>query len=125
MERKKAALIVGHGSRSKEAVAQFNQVVEQVRQNAGFSVVMGAHMELAEPDIPTVIKELADAATTDIVVVPYFLFMGNHIKKDIPDILNEQRLLYPHITFKLGNPIGFEPLVADILIKRATEAANQ
>lgn len=125
MERKKAALIVGHGSRSQEAVAQFNQVVDRVRLNAGFSVVMGAHMELAEPDIPTVIKELADAATTDIVVVPYFLFMGNHIKKDIPDILNEQRLLYPHITFKLGNPIGFEPLVADILIKRATEAANQ
>lgn len=125
MERKKAALIVGHGSRSQEAVAQFNQVVDRVRLNAGFSVVMGAHMELAEPDIPTVIKELADAATTDIVVVPYFLFMGNHIKKDIPEILNEQRLLYPHITFKLGNPIGFEPLVADILIKRATEAANQ
>ena len=125
MERKKAALIVGHGSRSQEAVAQFNQVVDRVRLNAVFSVVMGAHMELAEPDIPTVIKELADAATTDIVVVPYFLFMGNHIKKDIPDILNEQRLLYPHITFKLGNPIGFEPLVADILIKRATEAANQ
>ena len=125
MERKKAALIVGHGSRSQEAVAQFNQVVDRVRLNAGFSVVMGAHMELAEPDIPTVIKELADAAITDIVVVPYFLFMGNHIKKDIPDILNEQRLLYPHITFKLGNPIGFEPLVADILIKRATEAANQ
>ncbi len=125
MERKKAALIVGHGSRSQEAVAQFNQVVDRVRLNAVFSVVMGAHMELAEPDIPTVIKELADAAITDIVVVPYFLFMGNHIKKDIPDILNEQRLLYPHITFKLGNPIGFEPLVADILIKRATEAANQ
>ncbi len=125
MERKKAALIVGHGSRSQEAVAQFNQVVDRVRLNAVFSVVMGAHMELAEPDIPTVIKQLADAATTDIVVVPYFLFMGNHIKKDIPDILNEQRLLYPHITFKLGNPIGFEPLVADILIKRATEAANQ
>jgi sirohydrochlorin cobaltochelatase len=122
MENKKAVLIVSHGSRSQDAVDQFGQVVSMVQQNGHFPIVKGAHMELAQPDIPTVIKDLVDAGNTEIVVVPYFLFNGNHIKNDIPEILNGLKLLYPDVAFKFGDPIGFEPLMADILLKRAVEA---
>jgi sirohydrochlorin cobaltochelatase len=122
MEKKKAILIVSHGSRSNDAVAEFDQVVELVRASVEFSVVKGAHMELSRPDIPTAVKEIVDAGASEIVVVPYFLFMGNHIKNDIPEILNRLKPLYPGITITFGKPIGFEPLMADILIKRAKEA---
>jgi sirohydrochlorin ferrochelatase len=122
MENKKAILIVSHGSRSNDAIIEFDKVVELVRNSTEFPVVKGAHMELAQPDIPTVVKEISDSGSTEIVVVPYFLFMGNHIKNDIPEILNRLKPLYPGITIKFGNPIGFEPLMADILIKRAKEA---
>lgn len=122
MENKKAVLIVSHGSKSQDAVDQFDQVVALVQQNGNFPIVKGAHMELALPDIPTVIKDLVDAGNTEIVVVPYFLFNGNHIKNDIPEILNEQKQLYPDVAFRFGDPIGFEPLMADILVKRAAEA---
>jgi sirohydrochlorin cobaltochelatase len=124
MENKKAVLIVSHGSRSQDAVDQFNKVVSMVQQNGCFPMVKGAHMELAQPDIPTVIKELVDAGRIEIVVVPYFLFNGNHIKNDIPEILNGLKELYPDVAFKFGEPIGFEPLMADILIRRAAEAAR-
>lgn len=121
MESKRAVLIVSHGSRSKEAVAEFNQVVNLVTERYTKSIVRGASMELADPDIPTVVKELVELGVSHIDVIPYFLFMGNHIKNDIPEILEEQKSLYPQISFRFGKPIGVNPLLADILIERVAE----
>lgn len=122
MENKKAVLIVCHGSRSKDAIAEFQQVVEMVATNYPAADVKGAFMELSQPDIPTVVKQFVDCGESELLVIPYFLFMGNHIKKDIPEILNQQKELYPELTIKFGRPIGFEPLLSDILIKRIEEA---
>ena len=121
METRKAVLIVSHGSRSKDAVAEFHQVVEAVSSRYKTTEVKGAFMELSQPDIPAVVKELSETGVTDITVIPYFLFMGNHIKHDIPEILNEQKAIYPHLNFEFGRPIGFEPLLSDILIQRIEE----
>jgi sirohydrochlorin ferrochelatase len=122
MENKKAILVVNHGSRSRDAVAQFEKILTLVRSQSNYKHIKGAHMELAEPTIPTVVKEIAEMGVTEIIVVPYFLFNGNHIKHDIPEILTELQSVYPSITFTFGNPIGFEPLMADILMKRIAEA---
>ena len=121
METRKAVLIVSHGSRSKDAIAEFHQVVEAVSSRYKTTEVKGAFMELSQPDIPAVVKELSETGVTDITVIPYFLFMGNHIKQDIPEILEEQKALYPHLNFKFGRPIGFEPLLSDILVQRIEE----
>ena len=125
MKNGKAVLVVAHGSRSNDAVAEFEKVVGLVRTKISETVVKGAHMELAQPDIATVTRELAEAGAKEIVVVPYFLFMGNHIKQDIPEIINEQRLLYPQFNFKLGKPFGADSLIAELLEKRIFETVNQ
>ena len=125
MKNEKAVLVVAHGSRSTDAVAEFEKVVGLVRTKISEAIVKGAHMELAQPDIATVTRELAEAGAKEIVVVPYFLFMGNHIKQDIPEIINEQRLLYPQIKFKLGKPFGVDSLIAELLEKRIYETIEQ
>jgi sirohydrochlorin ferrochelatase len=121
MSPNKALLIVGHGSRSAEAIREFEQIIDEVRKKSGFTLVRGAHMELAQPDIPSCISEIAEAGIVHITVVPYFLFMGNHIKYDIPEILNEQKKRYPDIHIHFARPFGFDPMIADIIIKRANE----
>jgi sirohydrochlorin ferrochelatase len=121
MSSNQALLIVGHGSKSAEAIHEFGQIIDEIRKRSVFTLVKGAHMELAQPDIPTGIREIAEAGVKNITVVPYFLFMGNHIKYDIPEILDEQRKLYPDVTIRFAKPLGFDPIIADIIIKRANE----
>ena len=118
----KALLIIGHGSKSQEAIATFNKTVDHVRQNAGYEIVSGAHMELAAPCIEESVDVMADNGINEIIMIPYFLYSGIHIKHDIPEIIEELKQKYPQINFKFGNPIGFEPVIADILIRRAKEA---
>ena len=121
---KKFLLIVGHGSRSEDAVKVFNQLVEEVRKKGIYDHVDGAHMEMTKPGIKEMAGELAEKKPDMIIIAPYFLYEGIHIKKDIPEIISELTLTYPEIEFKMARPIGFEPCLADIILNRAEEASG-
>lgn len=124
---KKGLLIVGHGSRSNEAQKTFEEVVELVRNRVDkekYTVVEGAHMEICKPNIPEVVEKIVERNVEEIMVVPYFLYKGMHIKKDIPKTIEKLSEQYKRVNFKLGRPIGVEPLLADILISRADEISS-
>ena len=57
----------------------------------------------------------------EIVVVPFFLFEGIHIREDIPEKIEGLEKKYPDVIFKFGKPIGADPMLAEILVKRAEE----
>jgi sirohydrochlorin ferrochelatase len=117
-----ALLIIGHGSRSKEAVDIFEKIVEYIKEKSLFDGVFGAQMQISSPGIEETIENIYINGFRKVIVVPYFLYEGNHIKFDIPEIISIQKKKYPDITFKIGKPLGYEPVIADILIKRAKEA---
>lgn len=116
----KAILVVGHGSRSKDAVAEFEKTIGLMAQKLENTKVAGAHMELAEPTIEATVEELFKQGYTNLTVVPYFLFNGNHIKEDIPTILTALRDKFQGLTIQMTSPIGADPLLAEILIKRVS-----
>lgn len=118
---KRAVLIVGHGSRSKDAQDIFNKIVQLVKDKSDYSIVEGAHMEICEPSIPSVVEEIIQKQVEEILVVPYFLYEGIHIKEDIPEIIEELSKKHTGVKFKMARPIGAEPMLADILIERAKE----
>jgi len=118
---KRAILIVGHGSRSKDAQNIFNEIVQIVKDKASYDIVEGAHMELCDPSIPNVVEKMVQKQVQEILVVPYFLYEGIHIKEDIPEIIEELSKKYNGLKFKMARPIGAEPMLADILIERARE----
>ncbi len=117
-----ALLIIGHGSRSKDAQNIFNKIVDFVRERSDYDLVEGAHMELCTPTIPDTVNELVEKGVKKIVLVPYFLYEGIHIKEDIPNIIEELSNKYNNVQFKMAKPIGAEPVLAEILISRAKEA---
>ncbi len=116
---KKALLIVGHGSKSGDAVAVFQQMVQAVRARGEFDCVEGAHMEMAKPSLDEAVHSFSLQDVDEIIVVPYFLYEGMHIKRDIPEMIDRLKREFPHIDFKIAKPIGFEPALVDIILKRA------
>lgn len=117
-----ALIVLGHGSRNAAATEQFNVVVEELRSRQD-DPVYAAFMELAEPSLPGAVAEAVAAGAAEIVVQPCFLFDGNHIRRDIPELLSGLAAEYPDVSFKFGRPIGPDVRVADILFERAGEAA--
>jgi sirohydrochlorin ferrochelatase len=115
----KGLIIISHGSRSRDAVTAFHQIIDMVREKGSFDHVVGAFMEHNEPSIPEAIAEVIAAGAEEIVFAPYFLYEGMHIKEDIPQILHQVFLNYPGVSYKLARPIGVEPVLADIILDRA------
>ena len=118
MEMRKGILIVDHGSRSMEAIWEFNEVVKMLQEKHDDTKLIGAHMEINEPNIPDAIDEFLLAGIFEITVVPYFLFMGKHIKNDIPDILRNKKRSHPELIINYTRPVGINPLLAEILSQR-------
>ncbi len=111
-------IILGHGSKSKDAIADFNFIVNTVQQKGIYKTTSGAHMEIASPSLEDVVKELYEAGERNFVVFPYFLFNGMHIKHDIPEILENLKKEYADITFDFTAPIGQDPLMADLIVSK-------
>ena len=116
-----ALIVLGHGSRNAAATEQFNEVVGQLRARRD-EPVYPAFMELAEPSLADAVAEAVAAGAGEVVVQPCFLFDGNHIRRDIPELLAGLAGEYPEVVFSFGRPLGPDARVADILLEHAGEA---
>lgn len=116
--QKQAVIILGHGSKSSQAIDDFNYVVDLLKQKMDNEFVFGAHMEMAQPSLEDVVKIIDNQDVDKVIILPYFLFNGNHIKEDIPEKIEILKKIYPTISFEFGTPIGKEPLMADIMLKK-------
>jgi sirohydrochlorin cobaltochelatase len=116
-----ALIVLGHGSRNPAATEQFMELVAQLRTRRD-EPVYPAFMELAEPSLDQAVEAAVGDGAVEIVVQPCFLFDGNHIRRDIPEMLAGFASAHPAVTFRFGRPLGPDARVVDILMERAAEA---
>jgi sirohydrochlorin ferrochelatase len=121
---KKALLIIGHGSRAADAQETFREIVRLVRDLSGFKYVEGAFLQLCSPSIEEQIERLSRMGIGEITLVPHFLYNGIHIQEDIPRIVREIARTHAPMRFKIADPIGAAPELAQLLLKRAQSAAD-
>jgi precorrin-8X/cobalt-precorrin-8 methylmutase len=117
-DSRNAIVVIGHGSRSPEAKLEFLEVTSGLAARLPHAHVLPAFMELAEPSFETAVAEAVAAGATRILVVPCFLFYGNHIKKDIPELVGETRTKFPGVEFTLARHLGPDPRIEDVLAAR-------
>jgi precorrin-8X/cobalt-precorrin-8 methylmutase len=54
------------------------------------------------------------------VLMPYFLGEGQHVTKDIPDLLEECRRTFPEVTVEVLPTLENEPALEDLIVERLT-----
>ena len=114
----KGVLVIAHGSRAKETEAALEAVLSMVKTKLQGIIIECAFMEFSDKTIEKGVSALAAKAVTEIKIVPYFLFMGIHLKKDIPNMIAECAANFPDIKFTMGEPLGIDERLADILVDR-------
>jgi sirohydrochlorin ferrochelatase len=65
---------------------------------------------------------MAAAGATRIVVIPFFLTLGIHLRRDLPGIVDELRGIYAGIDIDVTEPLEGHPALVDIMLGRAREA---
>lgn len=116
---KKSLLIVSHGSRVEETKNTIFKVQESLRKRDIYEDVRVAFMEFNSPNIPDAIESIYNDGIRYIIVAPMFLFQGNHIKKDIPEVLKTIKQKHLDLKIYMAEPIGFDDRLVDIIAERA------
>ena len=118
-----ALLLVAHGSRSLESNDEISSLTRSLRIQIEsspepiFDIVHWAFLELAEPDIDTGIDSLVEKGADQITLLPYFLAKGNHVNKDIPEIIVKAQSRLPGVTINLISHIGESMNMCRLLIE--------
>ncbi|MGQ0774670.1 MAG: CbiX/SirB N-terminal domain-containing protein [Pseudonocardiales bacterium] len=119
-----AMLVVGHGSRDAEGVADFWALAEMIRAIAGALLTGFGFIELASPTVDEAIDELVAQGATEIVSVPLVLLSAGHLKNDGPAALARARARHPGVGFHLARELGIEPRVLEVAADRIRAAAG-
>jgi sirohydrochlorin ferrochelatase len=121
-----AILLIAHGSRQPEANDDLRHVAGILRDDGTRSVpatiVQESFLELAEPSIPEGAKRCIAAGAQRVVMLPYFLSAGLHVREDLQRYRDELSASDPDVEFLLAEPLGRHPLLIDILLERAAAA---
>ena len=128
----KGMLLVGHGSTmpyNQELVKSTGKMI--TAQTSEF-IVKCAFMNMNKPSIEDALAEFRKEAIDVLVVVPLFLAKWVHIEKDIPSVIGlpegEKKGTFVlngrTIPLVYADPIGTDPLLANLMVKNARKALN-
>jgi len=121
-------VIVDHGSRRAESNAMHEEFVASfaARDDAAqYIAVAPAHMELATPTVADAIDAVVTAGARRVLVMPYFLFAGNHWERDIPALVDDAARAHPGVEFLVTAPVGLQDVVRERLDQCARHAAGE
>lgn len=114
-------ILIGHGSPKKDAntIDVVGKMLhDMIHPGCDSDCVKGAYLQFSEPDIMTTIKECAGSGAKRITIHPYFLSSGMHVTKDIPEMIESAKSLYPEIEFVYTEPLGVHEKLLHVIMDR-------
>jgi sirohydrochlorin ferrochelatase len=117
-----AVLLIAHGSRRPEANDDLAHLADSLRAPGRYAVVETAYLELAEPDVAAGAAACVAGGAARVILVPYFLSAGVHVRDDLEAARRALAARFPGVDFRLAEPLGRHPLLAQIVAERARAA---
>jgi sirohydrochlorin cobaltochelatase len=114
---KRALVLFAHGARDPRWAEPFQRLQALVQTQSPDLTVALAFLELMSPRLPELAAELIAAGSADVTVVPLFLGQGGHVMRDLPVIVDELKLNYPEVAFKIASAVGEDAQVLNAMAK--------
>ncbi len=99
-------ILFAHGARDARWSEPFAEVASRIRALQPAVQVRLAFLEFMAPTLGQAGTDLAAAGCTRIQVLPMFLGVGGHVRRDLPQMLDEMRLALPECRIDVAAAIG-------------------
>lgn len=118
---KKGILILAHGSRERETEIVFNRIADMTKEKVKDAIIETAFLQFSDVTLEKGLDKLIFRGVKEIKVIPYFLFSGVHIRESIPKKIEKYLEAKPNIKVIVGEVLGDDLRLADILADRINE----
>lgn len=124
---KTGIIILAHGSRGDRGKADVAEVLGKVTHEVraflpSGVLVTGAALQFNSPNLDEAVNSLATQKVDRLIIVPYFLFHGQHITEHVPKLVERLRGLHPEIEFVVSGNLGLDEHFIDLVANRIIEA---
>jgi len=88
-------IVFAHGSTVEEANEGVRAMTSELALRGNFDLVDTAFLDCAVPTLSDSVAEMVARGAGRIVVVPFFLTLGIHLRRDLPEIVDRLSSLHP------------------------------
>jgi sirohydrochlorin ferrochelatase len=120
-ERARAVILIGHGSRAEGADGDMERIAEGLRKRCG-GIVEVCRMGGRGTLFAEAFERCVGRGAKEIIVLPYFLHFGIHLREDIPEILRKSAEKHPGVRLVMGRHLGYDDAMVELVAKRIEES---
>jgi sirohydrochlorin ferrochelatase len=117
-----ALLVVAHGTPLEAANLPFVRVAKKTGEELGYGHTATAYLDCNQPAIPTAVAQVANAGYRRLVIQPYFLHVGRHVRTDLPALFATAQQQYPHLEIVVAHHLDYDPLLITVAAERLLAA---
>jgi sirohydrochlorin ferrochelatase len=117
-----ALIVFAHGSSVEPANDAVRQVSAELARQGGYGLVRTAFLGGGEPELADAVDEVVEAGAGRIIVLPYFLTLGLHLQRDLPNLVAAARRRHPGCIIEVTPPLDGHAGLVRILLDRARTA---
>lgn len=118
-------IVFAHGSRIESANDSVRTLAAALARAGSVPHVAPAFLELGQPDLAGAVDILAARDVERIVIIPYFLTLGVHLERDLPQLVSGLMASHPGIAIRVTPPLEGHPALLQILLDRWAEAVSR
>ena len=114
-------IVFAHGSRVETANQAVRDIAVRMAASRG-DVVEAAFLELGQPDLAGATGRLVARGVSRIIVIPYFLTLGTHMRRDLPRLAEDASRQNGGVDLEVTSPLDGHPALLEALLDRASAA---
>lgn len=107
-------ILLAHGSRDPAWCKTFEKGLAVINRHLDHEACL-AYMEMATPDLETVIDRYYLRGERHFDIVPLFFAAGRHLLHDVPEQIETLQQRYPRVSIILHDPVGGQDMFWEAL----------
>jgi sirohydrochlorin ferrochelatase len=116
-----AIILFAHGSAVEEANKGVRELARRVQSDGAYSYVRASFLGPGQPELGPAIAEAVAEGFDRIVVIPYFLTLGIHLRRDLPRLVAAEKKKHPGLDIRVGRSLEDHPEMASLVLSRIRE----
>ncbi len=116
-------ILFAHGSRDPNWRQPFEAILSQIQAQHSGPVAL-AFLECMKPGLPDAIETMVAGGVKLIRIIPAFLAVGAHVRKDLPALMDAARLRHPRIQLCVSPAIGESTAIQQAIASFALAAPS-
>ncbi len=117
-----AVILFAHGAREPEWAQPFEAVRDRLRA-AGTPATL-AFLEFMSPSLEEAAAKLTAKGIKTVIIVPLFLAQGAHLKRELPQMVEEIRKRHAGTEFRVTPALGETPEIVAAIAEWVQRAAR-